>query len=320
MAGFAVDSISDKNSIRDHSIFLEERELGGAYGLAIRIDRVLLDQKTPFQHLVVAEAGTLGRVLLLDGDIQMTEFDESGYHEMLAHVPLLTHPDPRRVLIVGGGDAGTLREVLKHPGVIQVDLCEIDAAVIEASQRFFPGLAASLDDPRTAIHIADGVQYVKDRPGSWDVILVDSSDPEGPAEGIFKKSFYRDLKKALLPGGVVVTQSESAFLFEGLIRDIFAFLPDFFPMIGYYHTLVPTYASGIIGFAFCSLGPDPLKADPDPSRLEGLKDLHHYSPALHQAAFVLPRRFLRLLPDAQAAGGAVILNRRLLDGGTSASE
>jgi len=248
MAGYLVDKISAGNNIREKSIYLEEAELDGAYGLAIRIDRVLLETQTAFQHLVVAEAGRLGRVLLLDGDIQVTEFDESGYHEMLAHVPLLTHPDPRRVLIVGGGDGGALREVLKHPGVEQVDLCEIDEAVIDASTRYLPALSCAFDDPRASVHIADGIQYVGDHPDSWDVILVDSSDPKGPAEGIFKESFYQTLKNALSPGGVAVAQSESAFLFDGLIREIFAFLPNIFPMIGYYHALVPTYTSGVIGF------------------------------------------------------------------------
>jgi len=312
-AGCAVDTISSGEKIRANSIFLEEPELQGSYGLAVRIDRVLLNQKTRFQHLAVAEAGPLGRVLLLDGDIQVTEFDESGYHEMLAHVPLLTHPDPRRVLVVGGGDGGTLREVLKHPEVEQVDLCEIDEAVIRASRQYLPGLAASFDDPRAALHIGDGIQYVRDHPRSWDVILVDSSDPEGPAEGIFKESFYRSLKEALLPSGIAVTQCESAFLFEQLIREIFAFLPHIFPVIGYYHTLVPTYASGIIGFGFCSLGPNPMKSMPEPTRVEGLKELHYYSPALHRAAFALPRRFLDLLPDDQDRHGAVVLNRLAMD-------
>jgi len=312
--GVWVDSISIDHIIREESIFVEEAELEGYYGLAIAIDRILLRKQTPYQDLVVAEAGPLGRVLFLDGNVQVSEFDESGYHEMLAHVPLLTHPDPRRVLIVGGGDGGTLREVLRHPAVEHVDLCEIDEEVISASRLYLPGLASSFDDPRAAIHIADGIRYVMDHPDSWDVILVDSSDPEGPAEGIFKRSFYRYLKDALSPGGIAVTQCESAFLYGGLIKEIFRFLPDLFPIIGYYHTLVPTYTSGIIGFAFCSLGPDPLKVLPDPLRLKALGDLDYYSPPLHRAAFVLPRRFLHLLPQGPDARGAIIVNQSALSG------
>ncbi len=295
--------------LREKSVFMEAGELGGYYSLAIRIDRVLLEKKTPYQHLAVADAGPLGRVLFLDGNIQVSEFDESGYHEMLAHVPLLTHPDPRRVLIIGGGDGGTLREVLKHRGVECVDLCEIDAAVIEAAQSYLPGLASSFDDPRADIHIADGIQYLREHPGSWDIILVDSSDPEGPAEGIFKESFYASLTHALRPGGIAVTQCESAFIYSDLIREIFGFLPDLFPVIGYYHTLVPTYTSGTIGFAFCSLGPHPLRDIPAPDRLDSLKDLKYYTPLLHRSAFALPRRFLQLLPRPAETPGVTILNQ-----------
>ena len=284
--------------IREGGLFLEEPDLGGYYGLAIRIDRVLFEKKTPYQNLVVAEAGPLGRALLLDGHIQLTEFDETGYHEMLAHVPLLTHPEPRRVLIIGGGDGGTLREVLRHSSVERADLCEIDAEVMAASREYFPGMARSFDDPRTSIHAEDGIRFVHEHPGSWDVILVDSSDPVGPALGLFGEPFYRDLRRALRPGGVAVTQCESGFLFQDLIRDVFRFVPKIFPVAAYYTTLVPTYTTGVIGFAFCSLAPDPLSAPPDPDRVEALGELDYYTPALHRAAFALPRRFLRLFPSA----------------------
>jgi spermidine synthase len=294
--GETVDSPAAGHDIREGRLFLEEPDLGGYYGLAIRIDRVLFEKDTPYQNLVVAEAGPLGRVLFLDGYIQLTEFDETGYHEMMAHVPILTHPDPRRVLIIGGGDGGSLREVLRHPGVARADLCEIDAEVMEASRRYFPAMARSFEDPRASIHIEDGIRFVREHPESWDVILVDSSDPVGPALGLFDEAFYRDLRRALLPGGVAVTQCESGFLFQDLIRDVFRFVPDIFPLAAYYTTLVPTYTSGVIGFAFCSLGPDPLSAPPNPQRLEALGEMDYYTPALHRAAFALPRRFLRLFP------------------------
>lgn len=292
-----MDSPAAGHDIREGAIFLEKPDLGGHYGLAIRIDRVLFEKDTPYQNLVVAEAGPLGHVLLLDGNIQLTEFDETGYHEMLVHVPMLTHPDPRRVLIIGGGDGGSLREVLRHPCVEHVDLCEIDIEVLEASRRYFPRLARSLEDPRASIHTEDGIRFAHERPGSWDVILVDSSDPVGPAVGLFGEPFYRDLGRALRTGGVAVTQCESGFLFQDLIRDVFAFVPKLFPVAAYYTTLVPTYTSGVIGFAFCSLGPDPLGVHPDPARFEALGDLDYYTPALHRAAFALPRRFLRLFPS-----------------------
>ena len=295
-----MDEPAGVGKIRDGAIFLEEPELGGHYGLAVRFDRVLFEKQTPYQELVVAEAGPLGRVLVLDGNIQATEFDETGYHEMLAHVPLLTHPDPRRVLVVGGGDGGTLREVLRHDCVSRADLCEIDVEVIEASRRFLPRLSRGLDDPRVSIHAADATAFVRENPGAWDVILVDSSDPVGPAVGIFGEAFHRDLREALRPGGLASVQAESCFVFEDLVRRIAAPLAELFPVFAYYQALVPTYTSGVIGFGFCSLGPDPLAADPDPQRVRALGDLDYYTPALHRAAFALPRRFLRLLPEAAA--------------------
>ncbi len=275
---------------------MEEPELGGYYGLALRIDRVLVEKNTAHQHLVVAEAGPLGRVLILDGNIQVAEFDEAGYHEMLAHVPLLTHPLPRNVLIVGGGDGGTLREVLKHPDVERVELCEIDEQVIEMSRRFLPQVSNGLDDSRVCIHIADATDFVGKNPASWDVILVDSSDPIGPAEGIFGEPFYGKLKRALRPGGITVLQAESCFVFPDLVHKMALSLSNLFPLFCYYNTLVPTYTSGVIGFAFCSKGPDPLSASPEAARLKAVGELEFYTPELHKAAFVLPRRFQRLMP------------------------
>jgi spermidine synthase len=304
-----MNDMAAQNDIQENSIFLEEAELEGYYGLALRIDKVVLRKRTKFQDLAVAEAGPLGKILLLDGNVQVAEFDESGYHEMLAHVPLLTHPEPERVLIIGGGDGGTLREVLKHPGIEKVDLCEIDQEVIDASRRFFPDLSVGFDNTRATVHIADGIEFIRNHPRTWDVILVDSSDPVGPAEGIFKEAFYVYLKEALKPGGIAVTQSESAFLYETLIKGIFKFLPNIFPVLGYYNTLVPTYTSGVIGFTFCSLGQDPLTTKPDPERITALGDLDFYTPALHRAAFALPRRFLRLLPNESANRQAVFLNQ-----------
>ncbi len=282
--------------IRSGSLFVEDPEMGGYYALAVGVDRVLLEKTTPYQHLVVAEAGPLGKVLFLDGNIQLTEYDETGYHEMLVHVPLLTHPDPRRVLIIGGGDGATLREVLRHPGVEQAVLCEIDAEVIEAAREHFPWAPRAFEHPRASVRVADGVGFVQASPASWDVILVDSSDPVGPAAEIFGRPFYRDLKDALRPGGIAVTQAESCFLFEGLVRELFSFIPRIFPVAAYYNTMVPTYTTGIIGFAFCSLGPDPVTATPDPSRLEALGELRYYTPSIHRASFSLPRRFLDLFP------------------------
>ncbi len=280
-------------------VFLEPPDLDDALGVALKIDRVLHHVQTPFQELHVVEAGPLGRVLLLDGIIQTTERDEAGYHEMLVHVPLLTHPAPSRVLIIGGGDGGTLREVLKHPTVREVEMCEIDGEVIQAARRFLPGLASGFDDPRLKLTIGDGVAYLAQSPGGYDAILIDSSDPEGPAEGLFGEAFYQSVKAALAPGGVAAALAESYHLYQELIRDTFAVLERTFAYACYYTAQVPTYNSGIIGFALMTTGAYPL-SPPDPMRVGELEPLRYYTEAAHRAAFALPRPALELLPPRTA--------------------
>ncbi len=280
---------------RAGEVYLEPPDLEGALGVALKIDRVLHHARTPYQELHVVQAGALGRVLLLDGIIQTTEHDEPGYHEMLVHVPLLVHPAPSKVLIIGGGDGGTLREVLKHPTVQSVEMCEIDGEVIEASKRFLPGLASGFGDPRLKLTIGDGVAYVAESAGGFDAILIDSSDPEGPAEGLFGREFYQSVKAALAPGGVAAALAESYALYQDLIRDTFAVLDDIFSSACYYIAQVPTYNSGIIGFSLMTTGAYPL-SPPDPMRVGELEPLRYYTEAAHRAAFALPRPALDLLP------------------------
>lgn len=288
---------------RAGEVFLDMPDLGDHLGLAVAIDEVLEARRTQYQDLAVVRAGRLGRVLILDGCIQATEFDEAGYHEMLVHVPMLSAAEPRRVLVIGGGDGATVREVLKHPSVESVDLCEIDGQVIEAARRHLPFLSAGLDDPRVNIHLADGAQFVRRVTAPYDVILVDSSDPEGPAGVLYTAEFYADLKMALTPGGLVCSQMESFFIYPELIRRVFGFLPDLFKVARYYTTAVPTYNTGTIGFAICTQDADPASG-PDPARAAALGPMGHYTPALHRAAFGLPQGALDLLPRDIAAAQA----------------
>ncbi len=290
----------DQPAPQDHSIFLEPPDLDGALGVALGVKRVLFHKRSQFQDIHVVEAGRLGRVLLLDGIIQTCESDEAGYHEMLAHVPLLTHVFPAKVLIIGGGDGGTLREVLKHPSVLQVDLCEIDQEVIETAKRFLPGLATGFDDPRVSVHIGDGQEFLAECGVSYDVVLIDSSDPEGPALSLFSEDFYRSVKEALLPGGLAAALAESYHLYQDLISETFAVLDDLFDFTAYYMAQVPSYNSGIIGFALCTTGAFPL-SPPDPGRVAELGQLRYYTTAVHRAAFALPRPALALLPPKVAA-------------------
>ena len=263
-------------------------ELGHGCALKIKIRKVLYHERSKFQEIAVMETEKLGKILVIDGITMLTEWDEFGYHEMIAHVPLCVHPKPSRILIIGGGDGGTVREVLKHPEVEKIDVCEIDETVIQVCQKYLPSLASSFDDPRVKIFFDDGARFVTEHPDSYDVIIVDSTDPVGPGQILFQRPFYEDMKKALSEGGIAVTQCESMYLHHDVIKGVFSFAREIYPKLGYYSTLVPTYPSGLIGFYFCSLKYDPLK-DLREGKAEGLKDLKYYTPEIHRSSFVLPR-------------------------------
>ncbi|MGB4209199.1 MAG: polyamine aminopropyltransferase, partial [Thermovirgaceae bacterium] len=179
--------------------------------LGLSITKVLANFQTPFQHLLVVETDQYGRLMALDGAIQVTEKDEFTYHEMLAHVVLTAHPSPRRVLIVGGGDGGSAREAVKHPTVEEVVLVDIDQEVINASKQFFPSLSAGLEDPKATVLTMDALEYVRGKKSEFDVVIVDSTDPVDFAEGLFREPFYRDVHRALNEEGLVAAQTESPF-------------------------------------------------------------------------------------------------------------
>ena len=301
------DGIDQKatNQLRDGSLYLEPPELDGALRLCIGVDRVLEDRQTKYQRLQMIYAGELGNMLLLDGVPQTCNFDEAAYHEMLTHVPLLTHPEPRDVLVVGGGDGGIVRETLRHDSVDRVVVCEIDAEVVWASKEHLPQVALGLEDDRVEVRTQDAVEFMRGSQGQWDAVIIDSSDPIGPAKALFGRPFYEDVHKALKPGGVVAAQMESYFLYEELISGVFEFLADMFDYAHYYTTNVPTYISGVMGLALCSLGPDPL-AEPDPQRVAALGRMDYYNIPTHQAAFALPQRALRLLPEEVAQRQAAL--------------
>ena len=267
--------------------FTEQLDLKVGRALCIRTGKRLERTKSDFQEIEVYETEAFGRMLVHDGVIMLTEFDEAHYHEMIAHVALCTHPDPADVLVIGGGDGCTLREVLRHREVRKARLCEIDPMVPEVCRRHFPALASSFDDPRATVTHADGAEFVKQHPAAFDVIIVDSSDPIGPAEVLFQEQFYAHMKAALKPGGMLVTQSESFLYHAGLIGKIADFSRRLFPLYRYYFTMVPTYPSGLIGFSLCSLGPDPLEV-PRKDRVEALGPMRYYSSQIHRAAFTLP--------------------------------
>ena len=256
--------------------------------LSMKIKNVLYQGASQFQKIAVFQTERLGKVLVLDGTTMLTEFDEFSYHEMITHVPLLVHPKPSRILIIGGGDGGVVREALKHPEVESVHLCEIDKGVVDACRQYLPSLASSLDDPKVEIFYEDGAKFITSHPKSYEVIIVDSTDPVGPGQILFQREFYASMKEALTAEGIVVTQCESLFLHRNVIEGVYHFARKLFQTARYYYTLVPTYPSGMIGFFVGSLKRDPIE-EFDEERASRLKGLRYYSTEIHRAAFALPR-------------------------------
>ncbi|MDD3514200.1 Polyamine aminopropyltransferase [bioreactor metagenome] len=258
--------------------------------LSLRVSEVLLNVKSPYQDILLVETGEYGRMMILDGAIQITERDEFCYSEMMAHVALSSHPDPRRVLIVGGGDGGVLREVLRHKSVEKATLIDIDEEVINASKRFLPTISAALEDPRADVKPMDAMVYIKAAKEEFDVAIVDSTDPVEFAAGLFESPFYRDIHNALKKDGMVVAQTESPFTDRNVVRDAFREMSSVFPVVRMYWGAMPTYPSGMWTYTVGSKTADPsLPLRPAP---EGTK---YYTSEIHRASFVLPPFVIDLL-------------------------
>jgi spermidine synthase len=256
-------------------------------GAAINIEVVkhLESYHSKFQKIDVYETAKLGKVFLLDDIIMLTEYDEFAYHEMIAHPALHVHPKVKKVLVIGGGDGGTVREILKHCDIQEIHVCEIDEEVISVCKKHFPTLASAFDDHKVKIFFEDGAVFVQERKNDYDLIIVDSSDPIGPAEVLFQEQFYRNMFDALKENGITVTQSEGMFFDRETIRKLFAFNRNIFPILYYYFTMVPTYPSGTIGFSFCSKKYHPIK---DLYTKKGIST-RYYTPDIHKASFILPK-------------------------------
>ena len=267
---------------------------------------VLHHARSEFQEVLVLQTKEYGRCLVLDGVIQLTERDEFAYQEMITHLPLFAHANPTSVLIVGGGDGGVLREVVRHAGVRRIVMCEIDRAVIEVSQKFFPEtMATAFGDARLELVHDDAAEFVKRHRAAFDVVIVDSSDPVGPAESLFEPAFYASLRDALRPGGVVCTQGECVWLHLRLISTVVTACGHLFPTVEYAYTTVPSYPSGQIGFVLCSLqtAPGALRAPARPVPAAMQRALRYYNEDLHAAAFVLPQFARAALDTAREQAG-----------------
>ena len=268
-------------------LWFEELHSRGT-GLHLKVRRTLLTEKTEFQEIQVLETEDWGRALLLDGKIMFTQRDEFIYHEMMTHPALFTHPAPRRCLVIGGGDGGSLREILRHREVEEAAVCEIDPRVPEVALEFFPEISRGFSDPRARLIIREGFGFLKESPAEFDVILVDSTDPVGPAEALFSREFILAARQALAPQGLLVLQSESPFHHLELVKRTYGYFKEAFPSAWIYTAPVPTYPGGWWSWTMGSLGPDPL-AMSAPERVERLSPrLRYWTPDLHRAAFALP--------------------------------
>ncbi|OEU74775.1 MAG: spermidine synthase [Desulfuromonadales bacterium C00003068] len=259
-------------------------------GITMKVSHSLFSGKSEFQQLEIVETLEYGKMMLLDGLVMVTERDEFIYHDMIVHPALFTHPSPKKILVIGGGDGGSIREIMKHPEVEQAILCEIDGLVIEKSIEFLPTMASEIDgsNPRVKLHVDDGLAYIRDHQNEFDVILVDSTDPIGPAVGLFEEDFYRLVYGALKEDGIMVAQSESPFYHPKIQQAMYANLRNVFPIVEMYQAFIPTYPSGFWSFAFASKRYHPV-TDFDAQRA-AKRDFYtkYYNEQLHLGAFMLP--------------------------------
>lgn len=265
------------------------------FALQYYINKVLAQKRTEFQELMIVETDRFGRALILDGAVQTTIKDEYVYHEMISHVPLFTHPNPEKVLVVGGGDGGTVRETLKHASVKEIHLVEIDPEVVAAAKEYLPEISCGLTDPRVSIHHTDGIKFIADHEAEYDIIIIDSSDPVGPAAGLFRSEFYADVARALKDDGVFVAQTESPWLnFNVTMSDIFQGIKASFPITRMYLCHIPTYPCGMWSFTLGSKKHDPLQVDP--AKISDL-GYRYYTPEIHHASFALPQFLKNLIGE-----------------------
>ncbi|MBS4223476.1 spermidine synthase [Lederbergia citrea] len=256
------------------------------YGITMKVKRTLHTEQTDFQMLEMVETEEWGNMLLLDGMVMTTVKDEFVYHEMVAHVPLFTHPNPEKVLVVGGGDGGVIREIMKHPSVKKAVLVDIDGKVIEYSKQYLPEIAGELDNERVEVKVGDGFMEIAESENEYDVIMVDSTEPVGPAVNLFTKGFYDGISKALKEDGIFVAQTDNPWFKADLIREVQNDVKEIFPITRLYIANVPTYPSGMWTFTLGSKQHDPL--DVADSRFHEI-DTKYYTKELHKAAFVLPK-------------------------------
>ena len=269
--------------------------------LSIQVDKQIYSSQSEFQRIDIFESPEFGRFLTLDGYMMLTEKDEFVYHEMMVHVPMAVHPNVKKVLVIGGGDGGTIRELSRYETIEEIDLVEIDEEVVEACKKHLPQTACGFEDSRVKCYYDDGLKFVRKFENTYDLILVDSTDPFGPGEGLFTKEFYGNCYKALKEDGIMVNQHESPFYKE----DAYAMqrahkrLVESFPISKVYQVHIPTYPSGHWLFGFASKKYHPIRD----LRVEEWKSLglktKYYNEQLHKGAFALPNYVEEMLEHVE---------------------
>ncbi|WP_188623606.1 polyamine aminopropyltransferase [Caldalkalibacillus thermarum] len=251
--------------------------------LHYRVREVIHAEQSPFQHVMIVDTYEFGPTLVLDGVIQTTSRDGHIYNEMITHIPLLTHPNPKRVLIIGGGDCGAAREVCKYAQVEHIDMVEIDELVVKVSKQYLTEVSGNLSDPRVRFIYEDGTAFVKNQNSTYDVVIVDSSDPIGPAEQLFSYEFYRDIEQALKPDGLMVCQSQSPIFHMDVLKQTYERISKLFPIARVYQAVVPTYPGGLWSFTLGS-----KKYWPEQLEDKWNKEAKYVNKGILKACFHLP--------------------------------
>ncbi len=269
--------------------------------LSIRVDKQVYSGKSDYQRIDIFDTPAFGRILVLDGYLMLTEKDEFIYHEMITHVPMAVHPNVKDVLVIGAGDGGVVRELCRYPEIERIDLVEIDEEVIETSKKFLPFTAYQLENERVHIFIQDGLKFIRRKKDEYDLIIVDSTDPFGPGEGLFSREFYGNCFKALHEDGIMVNQHESPFYEQDALAMQRAHkrIIESFPFSRIYQAHIPTYPSGHWLFGFSTKKYHPLR-DLNEARWNARKlATKYYTTTLHRGAFYLPAYVEEMLKDVE---------------------
>ena len=267
---------------------------------SIKVEKQLYSGQSDFQRMDVFESNEFGRFFTLDGLVMITEKDEFIYHDMIVHVPMATNPKIRNVLVIGAGDGGTVRELTRYAHLENIDMVEIDQMVVDICREYFPNSTSGLDDERVHLYFEDGLKFVQEKKNVYDLIIVDSTDPIGPGEGLFTREFYKNCYEALTEDGILVNQHESPFYeeYQRAMKRSHKRIHEFFPVARVYQVHIPTYASGHWLFGFASKSLDPVKdLKEEWWNSLGLKT-GYYNTEIHSAAFALPNYVKKLLQEA----------------------